>query len=778
MLSSRSLRLLDNTRAFLLSRCSRNRMHQSRASSSLRSHRSPNTSQSNTIGIVSHVDAGKTTLTEAILYLSGTTTSLGSVNEGTTVTDYLGIEKKRGITVNSVAVNFAWPKTNNTDESNVSRVNLIDTPGHAEFQFEVQRSLAALDSVIVVVDGTRGVQAQTYAYFVECRRRSLPCMFFVNKSDCKAFDLSASISSIDSRLKADSFLLEKDRFGNIFSANSRERQFKVPANCQHFNEFLEMLSILDSKLIYDLEKLDDCGEIQNVLNSAKRSFRAGLWFPVIEGSAKELRNVSFALDTFLYLSFDGFQRSVSGEDFEDAVIDENSTEDSVALLFKNQHLPNSSHVYNYYKVLQGRFESNKTYFIHDLPDMNDYGTNRVIHPRSSRPLGIKKLLYNRGKKELEEGDSSGIGDVFTIADPHFTSNQNQDGSTIGNKSCSERRPVATGSYLLSKSQLDQKLMSRLRNFPTIMIPGPIFFMNVEPIKSKDRTQLLHALNEISLSDPSLVVEENDRDGSITIGAQGKIHIEVLVAKLEEFYGIDAKIKHSPLRLHKTVVRESPSVREDLVNAGSWCSGMSMAIVPSDAPQYLQRIVIPKSTRDAAIEQGIARNLWDDEAMLKAVAASIRSFEIKSGVECVGLRFEALPCWPEILRDKREHQIYQIGKITSNCLDLILQMCEKDILKLEESASIGIIEILNGNLMGLIVEELRGLQLEVNEIAESTIIRKGKRIVVSGASRHFFTLPTKLSSITSGFFNLNIEQNGRVDYFEESSQSKIIKNVRR
>lgn len=148
------------------------------------------------IGIIAHIDSGKTTLTEQLLYQTGSTQSVGLVDEGSTITDFMEIERERGITIQSASISSLWKN---------HRINLIDTPGHVDFTVEVERSLRVLDGVVTVLDASAGVQAQTLTVWRQANKFSLPSIFFVNKLDKPCVDLSFCVASIEERLNVQGF---------------------------------------------------------------------------------------------------------------------------------------------------------------------------------------------------------------------------------------------------------------------------------------------------------------------------------------------------------------------------------------------------------------------------------------------------------------------------------------------------------------------------------------------------------------------------------------------
>src|SRR3989338_4156041 len=154
------------------------------------------------IGIIAHIDAGKTTTTERILYYTGKTYKIGNIDEGTTVTDWMEQERKRGITIVSAAITAFWTVKKGLFEGNEMRINLIDTPGHVDFTAEVERSLRVLDGAVIVLDSSSGVQSQTETVWRQANKYEVPLIAFANKMDVVGADFMATIQSARDRLGA------------------------------------------------------------------------------------------------------------------------------------------------------------------------------------------------------------------------------------------------------------------------------------------------------------------------------------------------------------------------------------------------------------------------------------------------------------------------------------------------------------------------------------------------------------------------------------------------
>lgn len=275
------------------------------------------------IGIIAHIDAGKTTTTERMLYYSGFTNEMGEVHDGDTIMDYMSQERERGITITSASITFPWKR---------HRINLIDTPGHVDFTIEVERSLSVLDGAIAILDGSAGVEAQTMTVWRQADHHQVPRIIYLNKMDKPLASISMCLDSIKSKLKVKPLLInlplirrENKKFTGIIDVISFEklsweienlkgdgREFQVSQLTHDESELFERAVKFREELIGSMAELDDqfandiinCDKIENITNNQinnclRRITIKRLGYPVLIGSSYKNIGVQFLLDSII-----------------------------------------------------------------------------------------------------------------------------------------------------------------------------------------------------------------------------------------------------------------------------------------------------------------------------------------------------------------------------------------------------------------------------------------------------------------------------------------------
>jgi elongation factor G len=271
------------------------------------------------IGIIAHIDAGKTTTTERMLYYSGQTEIMGEVHDGDTVMDYLAQERERGITITSASITFGWKR---------HRINLIDTPGHVDFTIEVERSLSVLDGAVCILDASAGVEAQTYTVWSQADRYNIPRIIYLNKMDKPFANMSDCVKSVEQKLGVkplaihipigegksfrgviDLILMEKivwpqndineGRYYTSSPLESSDQQYRNV--CQMREQLIGSMSELDEKLAEDILTTDKIENIsvQSLQNALRRITFKQLAFPILCGSSYRNTGVQLLLDSIL-----------------------------------------------------------------------------------------------------------------------------------------------------------------------------------------------------------------------------------------------------------------------------------------------------------------------------------------------------------------------------------------------------------------------------------------------------------------------------------------------
>lgn len=450
------------------------------------------------IGIIAHIDAGKTTTTERMLYYAGLTRRIGDVDRGDTVTDYLPEERERGITITAAAITLPWRTTT---------INLIDTPGHVDFGMEVERSLRVLDGAIVVLDGSAGVQAQTKTVWRQANKWNVPRLVFVNKMDKVGADmqqciqdlsdmlgaaqpiaLQAPIITEDSRLKA---IVDLVRGTQMMWTNPLGNNLVTLTECsknfhQMRSELIEKLAELDDQLLEVF--LDDAAKISahDIEAAVRRLTMAGKIVPVLCGSSFRNMGVQPLLDAVIdYLPRPDERpppmlHSPSGLALDMAI----DSKDLLALAFKVIH-DEQRGLLVFLRVYSGKI-----------------GANTVLRNNNQsvkeRPTRLFRIQANR----FEEINEATAGSVVVL---------------LGLKK------TRTGDTLteFSSRQAEKVLLE------SIYAPQPVFTCSVEAESNSDEAQLDQALRIIELEDPSVRPSRDPETGQRHLSGMGELHLEIV-----------------------------------------------------------------------------------------------------------------------------------------------------------------------------------------------------------------------------------------------------------
>ena len=462
-------------------------------------------------GIMAHIDAGKTTVTERILYYTGKTYKMGEVHDGTAVMDFLEEEQKRGITITSAATRCPWKGY---------QINLIDTPGHIDFTAEVERSLRVLDGALAVFDGSEGVQAQSETVWRQGKKYDLPCLCFVNKMDKTGADFEMTVESIRDKLRANPILLQipigaEGSFAGIIDLIEMQAVFykaeklgadfeetEIPAELRKIaerqrNQMLELAAEYDEQLMdaYIHDKPIGTEIIDRAIRNATLSTRLN---PVFVGSALKYIGVQRLLDGVVaYLPSPLDKPQIVGHKPTDkkkkisVKCDRNAA--LVALAFK---ITKDTHGdLNFLRIYQGTLKS---------------GT-RVLNVNRNKRENITRIfeMHAGERKILESADA---GDIVAVVGLK----QTLTGDTI----CNPKNPVC---------------------LPSITFPETVVSMSIEPKTTAERAKLADALADLRREDPTFESEVDSETGQTIIRGMGELHLEVLQHKLVRERGVDVRV---------------------------------------------------------------------------------------------------------------------------------------------------------------------------------------------------------------------------------------------
>ena len=480
------------------------------------------------IGIIAHIDAGKTTTTERVLFYTGNTHRLGNVDDGTTVTDFMPQEQERGITIQSAAITCQWRDY---------QVNLIDTPGHIDFTAEVQRSLRVLDGGIVVLDGVAGVEPQSETVWRQADRFGVPRICFVNKMDRVGADFEYVIGTIVERLGANPVAMqmqigsERNFQGIIdliemhaifYASEDGSEQVIEPIppalldKAQHGREqLLEKLADLDDEIamLYLEEKEVPAAQIRAALRKATLNNEL---IPVFLGSSLKNKGVQLLLDAVLdYLPSPLDRPATKGIDPNtdlDVICAVNADEPPVAMVFKITTDPYVGRL-AYFRVYSGTVHCGQT----------------VINALSGKKERIGRLvrMHADHREEVQAVRAGDIGAVLGLKT-----------ITTGETISTPERPVA---------------------LERITFPAPVIEMSISPMTKTDQDKLGLALHRLMEEDPTLHVRSDAQTNETVIAGMGELHLEVIVDRLRREFTVEAEVGAPQVAYCETITR---AVRSD------------------------------------------------------------------------------------------------------------------------------------------------------------------------------------------------------------------------
>ena len=480
------------------------------------------------IGIIAHIDAGKTTTTERILFYSGRTYRIGNVDEGTTVTDWMAQERERGITIVSAAVTSEWKGY---------QINVIDTPGHIDFTAEVQRSLRVLDGGVVVFDAVQGVEPQSETVWRQADRYSVPRICFVNKMDRVGASLEYTLGTIRDRLGANPIQMQlplgsEATFKGMIDLMTMQAIYfddelgKEPKVTEIPADMRAQAEDLRAQMVEKIAELDDDMTIkylegeQLTIEEMKTTLRAAVLAtkatPVFCGSSLRNKGVQLVLDAVIdYLPSPLDIPPVSGHlPDSDETIELPTEDDSPlsALVFKIVSDPYVGRL-AYFRVYSGTIKTG---------DM-------VYNPIKQRKERIGRLLrmYADRREDITEVTAGDIGAVLGLKDT-FT------GDTL----CSVATPVILES---------------------ITFPEPVISIAIEPKSTADQDRMATALQRLSEEDPTFKVHTDENSGQTIIGGMGELHLDVLVDRMLREFRVQANIGKPRVSYRETITREVASI---------------------------------------------------------------------------------------------------------------------------------------------------------------------------------------------------------------------------
>jgi elongation factor G len=515
-------------------------------------HRAFPLERTRNIGIAAHIDAGKTTLTERILFYTGMIHKIGEVHEGTTVTDWMEQERERGITITSAATTCSWTQRKEAGvykifEAIKQRVNIIDTPGHVDFTAEVERSLRVLDGAIAVFDAVAGVQPQSETVWRQANKYGVPRIAFINKMDRVGADFDAAIDSMRKKLHANAWPVliplgaEDHLLGQLDVVNRKAVIYRdndvmgstydieeIPADHKElvdnaYNDLVSAISDLDDEVgMYYLEEKPITPEILKA--GIRRQTIANKFVPVVGGSAFKNKGVQYLVDAvvdYLPSPLDIAPARGMNPDTHapmDAPTDDNGKFCSLA--FKLWSDPFVGKLV-FFRVYSGTLTKGDT----------------VYNPRTNKRERISRLIQIQADKRLDI-DTCYSGDIAAI---------------VGIKN------ITTGDTLCDE------------DFPILLeppsFPDPVISMAVEPKTKVDQEKMAIALQRLAEEDPTFRVHTNEDTGQTIMAGMGELHLEILRDRMLREFKVDTNAGKPQIAYRETITKEAHGVGKLIKQSG-------------------------------------------------------------------------------------------------------------------------------------------------------------------------------------------------------------------
>jgi len=472
------------------------------------------------IGIIAHIDAGKTTTTETILYYTGKKHRIGKITEGTTEMDWMEQEKERGITITSAATTCFWQDC---------RINIIDTPGHVDFTAEVERSLRVLDGAVVVFDGKMGVEPQSETVWRQADKYSVPRICFVNKLNLVGGDYDMSVASIRERLSPNAFPitipigLEYELKGEVNIVTQKAYYYKdeeglefeereIPDNLKEKVKKLR-LGLIEKVLDYDealMGKYLDGEElsVDEIKSAIRKAVLSSEFFPVMGGDGRKVfaQHILDAVVDFLPSPLDvpatKAKKVGSGEEVE---LPPREDGPFAALAFKIQTDPYVGRL-TYVRVYSGTLKSGS--YVYNASKGKKERVGRILLMHANTREEIPQLLAG------EIGGIIGLKDTFT-------------GETL----CDAKNPITLES---------------------ITFPEPVISMAIEPKTKQDQEKLGQSLGKLAEEDPTFKTAVNHETNQTIISGMGELHLEILADRLKREFHVGANVGAPQVAYRETI----------------------------------------------------------------------------------------------------------------------------------------------------------------------------------------------------------------------------------
>ena len=471
------------------------------------------------IGIMAHIDAGKTTTTERILFFTGKIHKIGEVHEGAATMDWMEQEQERGITITSAATTAFWKG---------NRINIIDTPGHVDFTVEVERSLRVLDGAVTVLDGKNGVEPQTETVWRQGSKYGVPRIVFVNKLDAIGADFEMCVRSLKERLGANAKAVQLpigiestlrgavdiiERKAWVYEKDSQEpHEIPVPEDMVesmelHRAELVEALAAFDDEFMMKVLEGEE-PTVEEIKAIIRKAVLTGEFHPVFCGSAYKNKNVQLLLDgviDYLPSPLDIPPAKGTDEDGNEITCKPDDNEPLGCLAFKIATDPFIGRL-AYVRVYSGTLKSG-SYVLN---------STKGVKERIARVV----LMHSNHRQEVDELHAGDIGAVVGLKN-----------TTTGDTLCDEKNPV-----ILEKMEF----------------PDPVIEEAVEPKTKADQEKMSIALQKLAEEDPTFRVRTNAETGQTIIAGVGELHLDIIVDRMRREFNVQVNVGAPQVEYRETI----------------------------------------------------------------------------------------------------------------------------------------------------------------------------------------------------------------------------------
>ena len=492
------------------------------------------------IGFIAHIDAGKTTVSERVLFYTGVSHKIGEVHEGQAIMDWMDQERERGITISSAATTCFWLPTylRKTDgeitieerKANEYQINIIDTPGHIDFTAEVQRSLRVLDGAVVIFDGVAGVEPQSETVWRQADKFHVPRLCFINKIDRTGADFKKDVESIKTKLTPNVVVLQlplgqEEKFQGVIDLLSLKaysfegergekiREIEIPSEFKNeatslHQQTIEKIVEQDENLTekYLEGKIPSIEELKKVLRKAVIDFKL---VPVFCGSALKNKGVQLLLDAIVdYLPSPVDLPPIKGENPTTGKEEIREPKDDApfsALVFKIASDPYVGEL-SYFRVYSGTLKKG----------------SYILNPTNNTKERIGRLLrmHSHERIEIDEVFAGSIAATLGLKD-----------TKTGDTLCDENAPI-----LLEK----------------ITFPEPVISISVEPQTKEDQEKLALSLQKLAKEDPTFKVKTDEETQQTIISGMGELHLEIILDRLKREFGVNINSGRPQVAYRETI----------------------------------------------------------------------------------------------------------------------------------------------------------------------------------------------------------------------------------